>query len=353
MAAAPVAAEPISVGVIANLTGTDVRTSVNMTRGIEMAVADINEAGGIDGNPITLITEDSEYRLQEAMNAANKLYGVDNVEVAIMFGGSSLMIPVANLAQDKGRVLINTSSSSSKLGDYPGTLFSVLPLDDIIGKKLGEWVAERGHKSAAFVVPNNTFGTGLMNAAADAFVASGGEVLAQVAYTEGNPNYRADMQTVANVEPDAIIAAGYGDDSRTIFKNAQQLDIAAPWYGAYPTIFAIDDEEWMSERFFGVDNGGASLKSTMELAERYRAEYGEEPLSHVFYGYDAMQIVAKAMELGGTSSSEIAASLPEVVKSYEGATGKITWDDRGQRIDPPVEFVEFKDGAFHILGTGE
>ena len=129
--------EPIPVGLIANLTGTDVASSLNMTRGVEMAVAEINAAGGIDGRPLELITEDSEYRPQEALNAATKLYEVDGVEAAIMFGGSSLMIPVAELAQQKGKVLINTSSSSPKLGEFPGTLFSVLPLDDIMGKELG------------------------------------------------------------------------------------------------------------------------------------------------------------------------------------------------------------------------
>ncbi len=341
--------EPISVGLIANLTGTDVKTSVNMTRGVEMAVEDINAEGGIDGRPIELITEDSEYRAQEAMNAATKLYDVDGVEAAIMFGGSSLMIPVAELAQDKGKVLLNTSSSSPKLGEYPGTLFSVLPLDDIMGKELGEWVAARGAKTAAFVVPNNTFGTGLMDAAAAAFESKGGKVVAKVAYTEGQPDYRADMQTVAQANPDAIISAGYGDDSRTIFKNAQQLGIEAPWYAAYPTIFSIADKEWMSGRFFGVDNGGTSLPSSREIAKRYEEGYGEEPLAHVFYGYDAAQILAEAMKQGGAEASAIKTALPEVVETYSGATGKIVWDGRGQRIDPPIEFLAYKDGAFEVV----
>lgn len=341
--------EPIPLGVIANLTGTDVKTSVNMVRGVELGVEDVNAAGGIDGRPIKLITEDSEYRTQEAMNAATKLFDIDGVELAIMFGGSSLMIPVAELAQDKGKVLINTSSSSPKLGEFPGTLFSVLPLDDIMGKELGEWVAARGAKTAAFVVPNNTFGTGLMDAAAAAFQSQGGQVVAKVAYTEGQPDYRADMQTVAQTNPDAIIAAGYGDDSRTVFKNAQQLGIEAPWYAAYPTIFSIADEDWMSGRFFGVDNGGASLPSAAAIAQRYQDKYGEKPLAHVFYGYDAARIVAEAMQQGGTAASAIKASLPRVIENYSGATGPIVWDARGQRIDPPIEFLSYRDGSFEVI----
>ena len=96
--------EPIPVGVIANLTGTDVKSSLDMMRGVELAVAEINAAGGINGRPIKLIIEDSEYRPQEALDAATKLYDVDKVEAAIMFGGSSLMIPVAEMAEQKGKV---------------------------------------------------------------------------------------------------------------------------------------------------------------------------------------------------------------------------------------------------------
>ena len=337
--------EPIPVGLIANLTGTDVASSLSMTRGVEMAVLDINAAGGIDGRPLALITEDLEYRPQEALNAATKLYEIDGVEAAIMFGGSSLMIPVAELAQQKGKVVLNTSSSSPKLGEFPGTLFSVLPLDDIMGKELGTWVAAQGAKTAAFVVPNNTFGTGLMDAAAEAFESEGGEVVRKVAYTEGQPDYRADVQALVQANPDAIIAAGYGDDSRAVFKNARQLGLEAPWYAAYPTIFSIEDEAWMSGRLLGIDNAGSSLPSAQAVRKAYADKHGEEPSPHVYYGYDAAMILARAMQQGGVDADAIKAALPEVIADYEGATGKIKWDEHGQRIDPPIEFVKYQDGA--------
>jgi len=342
---------PIEVGVIANLTGTDVRSSVNMVRGVELAVARVNEAGGVDGRPVELIVEDSEYRVQEALNAATKLYEVDQVEAAVMFGGSSLMMAVAELAQQNGKILLNTSSSSPQLGNFAGTLFSVLPLDDIMGEQLGRWVAEEGFATAAVIVPNNTFGVGLMEAAAAAFEAEGGEVLRRIAYTEQQPDYRADIQGVVQVDPDVIITAGYGDDSRTVFQNARLLGLEAPWYAVYPTIFRIEDPEWMDGRFFGLDNGGPALESAREVREAYEAQYDDEPLAHVFYGYDAMMLLAEAMRAGGTDADAIREALPEVVATYEGATGRIVWDERGQRVDPPIERLAYGDGGFQVLAV--
>ena len=138
-----------------------------MVRGVQIAADEINKADGLNGKTIKLIVE-------EALTAATKLYEVDKAPAVIMFGGSRLMIAVAELAKQDGKVLLNTSSSSAKLGDYPGTLFSILPLDDIVGKALGKYVAEKGVKSVATIVPNNTFGLGVANAAGQAFKAAGG-----------------------------------------------------------------------------------------------------------------------------------------------------------------------------------
>ncbi|MCX5515815.1 hypothetical protein C3941_05750 [Kaistia algarum] len=346
------AADPIQVGVIANLTGQDVKTSLQMSRGVELAADDINAAGGINGRPIKLIVEDSEYRAQEAMNAATKLFSVDKVDAAIMFGGSSLMIPVAELARDKGKILINTSSSSPKLGNYPGTLFSILPLDDILAKELGNLIAESGAKTAAVVVPNNAFGLGVAEAASAAFEAKGGKIVENIAYTEGQPDYRADVQALVKAKPDAIITAGYGDDSRTVLRNVRELGINATWFAAYPSILEIDNKEWMNGRLLGVDNGGYSQGVGKAVQDKYAAKFGDKDiLAHVYYGYDAMMVLAEAMKKGGTDAAAIAKTMPEVVKTYNGASGKIVWDDRGQRIDPPIDVLTYKDGKFETTAT--
>lgn len=341
-----VAQDTVDIGVIANLTGSNVLPSVNLVRGAEAAAKAINADGGINGAQINLIIEDSEYRVQEALNAATKLYDVDGVQSAIMFGGSNLMIPVAEMARDKGRVLINVSSSSPTLADFTGTLFSVLPLDNIVGKALGEWAYDRGVRKAAFVVPNNAFGTGLMEAAAAAFTAKGGEVATKVAYTEGQPDYRAEVQSVVQTGPDAIIVTGYGDDSHKWFRLARTLGLDVPWYAAYPSILSIENPEWMDGKLFGIDNGGLNQGPAKAAVEAYKAEHGEDMLAHYLYAYDAIGILAAAMKAEGTDAADISAALPGVVPTFEALTGKIVWDEKNQRIDPPLDLIEYKDGQF-------
>ncbi len=342
---------PISVGVIANLTGSDVQSSVDMVHGIELAAAQINAAGGVKGHPIKLIVEDSEYRPQAGIEAATKLFDVNKVEAAIVFGGSSVTIPIAELAGPKGKVLLNTSASSAKLGNYAGTVFSILPLDDIVGKQVGLYAAKKGAKTAVFIVPNNTFGTGLMDAAAAAFEQAGGKVLRKIAYTEGQPDYRADLQPLQAARPDAIVSGGYGDDTRTVFKAARELGIEAPWYVAYPSIFSVENDAWMNGRMSGLDNGGLDSPVGRSIKADYVAKYKGEPRPHYYYAYDAMTLLGRAMQQGGTDAAAIKAALPDVVKSYDGATGHIEWDARGQRINPPMDYFVFKDGKLEAIAA--
>jgi branched-chain amino acid transport system substrate-binding protein len=316
-----------------------------MVRGVELAAATINAAGGIKGRPIKLIVEDAEYRPQAGLDAATKLFDVDKVDAAIVFGGSSITIPIAEMAAPKGKIIMNTSASSSKLGDYGGTVFSTLPLDDIVGKALGEYAAGKGIKTAVFVVPNNTFGTGLMDAATAAFEAKGGKVVRKIVYTEGQPDYRADMQAALQAKADAIMSAGYGDDTRTIFKAARELGIDAPWYVAYPSIFTVENKDWMNGKLSGVDNGGIDSPVGQQIKKVYADKYTGDPRPHYYYAYDAMTLLAAAMNQAGTDTAAIKKALPEVAKNYDGATGHIEWDGRGQRINPPMDYFAYKDGA--------
>jgi branched-chain amino acid transport system substrate-binding protein len=342
---------PIKVGLIANLTGSAVRTSVAMLRGAEIAVSEVNAGSKIKGRPLQLVSEDSENRVQAALDAAHKLIDINGIKIILMFGGSSLMIPVAKYAKTRDVIVINTASSSPKLASFPGTLFSILPLDNIVGEALGDWVYARGFRRAAFIVPNNAFGLGLQDAAAAAFAKHGGTVAVKMDYTEGQPDYRTDLQSVVQAKPDVIVSGGFGDDTRTIFKNARELDLTAPWYTAYPTIFDVENKSWMNGKLFGLEDGAESLTNpvTTKLVRTYKAKYHEDPLPNAYYSYDGVWLVALAMRQAGPGVDAVRKALPQVVKAYTGATGKIQWDASGQRINAPLDKLAYQDGKFVLI----
>ncbi len=144
------------------------------------------------------------------------------------------------------------------------------------------------------------------------------------------------------------MTTGYGDDSSTIFKYARTLGLKQIWYAGYPSILTVDNESWMNGHLMGVENGGLTGDVAKTVGDEYAAKYGKEvPLPHVFYGYDSLMLIARAAGMpGGFSATTMAKSID----GYQGATGSIKWDDRGQRIDPPIDIISYKDGKFVTIG---
>ena len=179
-----------------------------------------------------------------------------------------------------------------------------------------------GDQDAAFVVPNNTFGTGLTEAAVTAFEAGGGKVIRQVAYTEGQPDYRADIQPVVQAKPEAIIAAGYGDDSPAVF-SVPARSVSSPLvhrvsHDLLHGESAVDERKALRGR-----QRWPWAAKRQSAPEGYMDRYKEEPLAHVFYGYDAAMLLARAMGKPARTLRRIEAALPKVVQGYQGATGRI------------------------------
>lgn len=294
--------------------------------------------------------EDSQSQSQAAIDAAHKLIDVNKVDIILMFGGSNLMIPVADYAKTKGVVVINTASSSPQLANYPGTLFSILPLDSIVGKELGQFTYGRGFKKAAVIVPNDAFGLGLTDAAGQAFTAAGGTIATTDKYTPNQSDYRADLQTVINSNPDVIISAGYGDDTKLIFKQARELGMTTPWYVAYPTIFTVENPDWMNGKLFGVDDATLSLKGTGPVDDAYKAKFNETPPTpNAYYSWDGLQLVAAAMAMGCPTAADVAKNLPTAASTFNGITGKIEFDSSGQRINVPLDQLQYTGGKLQLI----
>jgi branched-chain amino acid transport system substrate-binding protein len=334
IAASP-SGEPVQVGVLCSFSGPETVTGTDMIRGIQMATDEINASGGIDGRPLKFIPEDIEYRADVAVDAVHKLIDVNKVPVILMCGGSGAMIPVAQYAKDKDVIVINTAASSPKLREYAGTIFSVVPLDDIVGKNLGDWVYASGHKTAVTVVPNNPYGLGVQDAVAAAFTAAGGKILGKVAYDEGKSDYRPELQRVQGFRPDAIISATYGDDGKLLLKQARQLGMKTPWYTTYPDIINVGDPQDANGVLCGVD---LSARVGETFRSQYVARFGHAPDNPwAATAYDGLWLVALAMRQGGLTASDVRSGLPKVAATYVGATGKVVWDKTFQRTNYPLQ----------------
>lgn len=337
-------ADDISIGVLANLTGPETTSSVDMVRGVELALEELNKSGGVNGQKLVAITEDAEYRPQAGVDAAHKLIDVNKVPVILNIGGSGIMLPVGEYAASQGVVLINTGASSPQLRNVK-TLCSVVPLDDIVGKVLGEWAFEKGYKKAVTVVPDNPYGIGVQDASAKGFTAAGGEVTDKITYTEGQADYRPEVQRIMATTPDAVLSATYGDDANLLLKQAYDAGQRVPWFVTYPTILTVKSPETANKLLFGLEVGWELPEAQEFMSKTYAAKYGSSPTTPwANYSYDGMMLVGLAMRQCGATSECVRSKIKDVAATYAGVTGKIELDNECQRTNAPLVKLEYQDG---------
>ncbi len=348
LSGAPALAQDVVLGAVLPLSGASATLGDDQRRGIEVAVDQINEKGGVlGGQKLRVIVEDSGGRAPSALDAAKKLVTVDNVPVVIGEYSSGITIPVGQYLVQEGRVHLNIGSSSGKIRDLGEGSFSLIGLDNVSSGFAAQDVIDNNWKKAAVIVPNNAYGQGVADEFQKAFTALGGEVVSTVLYTEGQTTYRRELQQMERGEPDVYVYSAYGKEAATVNREAYELGLTStPWYAIYLSMCTSDADPQFVQGQYGLDlNYVGPDGAAYEAA--YKAKYNE-PFKTSFngYGYDAVMMAAAAIDkAGSTEPKAIAAALKEIGNGYKGATGDITFDADRQRSKQPYLKLKIADGT--------
>ena len=336
----------INIGAVLPLTGSSASIGEDQRRGIELAVAKINEDGGVLGKDLNVIVEDSANAANAAIDAAKKLVSVDEVAAVMGEYSSGVTVPLGQYLQQEGVVHLNVGSSSPEIADIGDKSFSVIGLDTIASKFAADELAERGLLKAAVMVPNNSYGEGVVEPFTEAFEAVGGSVTETVLYTEGQTSYRAELERIAASSPDVVLYSAYGQDSSVINQQAFEGGMQeTPWFGIYLTMCTVDSAPETVENQIGMDVNYVGPEG-QDYQEAYEAEYGEGFTSTFNgYTYDGTMLLAQAIEeAGSTDGDKIADALKKLGSGYAGVTGDITFDDQNQRSEQPYLVLKYTDG---------
>lgn len=336
-----------TIGAVIPLSGASATQGEDQRRGIELAVEEVNAAGGVLGKPLKVILEDSGGRPPSALDAAKKLVAVDKVPAVIGEYSSGITLPMAAYLMQEGKIHINVGSSSNKVRQIGPTSFSVIGLEAVSSRFSAVDALAMGWKKVVVVGPNNAYGHGMAEGFKEEFEKIGGSVVSTLLYTEGQTSYRRELQQAAQFKPDAFIYSAYGKDAALINRESFELGVnKTPWYAIYFTMCTADSKPefvigqyGMDLNFIGVNGKG--------YEEAYKKKYGMGfKTSFSGYGYDAVKIFAAAANKAGSAEPEaVKSALIEVGKSYEGATGTIAFDaDRQRMVQPYLKLKRGPDG---------
>jgi branched-chain amino acid transport system substrate-binding protein len=343
------AAEPVIIGSICPLTGTNSVQGLDMKQGEGLALDEINAAGGIYGRPLKIIWEDTESSPKGGMDAVHKLVEINKVPLIIGAYSSGISLPTGQWTNSKKVIQISEASTSPKLREIGPYFFNVMGLDEVMGTKLAEFAFENGAETFASIVVNNPFGIGIEIWTKKAVDKAGKTWLEAVRYNEKKADYRAELERLFAKKPDVVFFTAYGTESKLLLKQAFEMGLkpSKGWYADYMTMWSNEVIPETAEGIKGLVMGSTSGSRFEDYQAAYKKKYGEKAKQTAFgmYAYDAAWIAALALSMtGSTDTDKIANALYPVSKIYNGVSGDKSFDKDGMQVTDYYTRKVYKDG---------
>lgn len=288
---------------------------IAMKFAMELAVKDVNDAGGVLGKPMELIFVDTEGLPERGGAAAERLITEEGVVAITGEYHSAVGLVELEVCHAYGVPCLfsETWSDTITASGYP-EVFRIAPASSMNSRAMADWFAEVGAQNVVSIVENTDYGIG-QNESDQAFFAQLGINSAEVFFVElGTEDFLPILNRVQAIDPppDAIRVAVTGETSYNLEQQMAELGIA-PSEQTIGTAnqVAIQPEFWES-----VPNGNYYVYSlvglppslyndvTTHVAEAYRAEFDTDPPSYALEAYDSVRILADAVERAGTTEPQ-------------------------------------------------
>jgi branched-chain amino acid transport system substrate-binding protein len=345
----------IKIGHIAPLTGDAAIWGNWEVEGIELAVEEINSKGGVVGRKIKVIHEDDKGDPKTAVSALQKLITVDKVEIVIGATLSSTTLAAAPIAEKNKVIMLSPSAQSPKISEAGDYIFRIFASSTVEGKHLAELAKKFNVRSAAILYINNDYGVGLKSVISQYLRENNIPVLDEEGYDVEIKDFRAQIEKIKSLAPEAIFLLGYPTDMGTILLQMKELGlkklktkIFAPNSFEAEEIIKIAKDA--AEGVFYVYPVLPDLEYTKTIKQKFYDKFKKEMNIYNAMGYDAVKIlcfvIEQVLKEKGKPDSEYVKDLLYKVKDFPGITGPITFDQNGDVVDRPMEVRIVKNGKF-------
>ncbi|MDD4652849.1 MAG: ABC transporter substrate-binding protein [Methanothrix sp.] len=372
----------VKIGALQSLTGDLASYGGPMSDAIKLAAKQINENGGLLGKKLELLVEDDQTNNVAAVDAANKLVKVDRVPAIVGDTGSGQSMSIIDITTANGVLQISSSNTGTEFTTYNDSdlYFRTAPSDTLQGSAMANLAKERGYKTVSTIVINNPYGVGFEEVFVKAFEANGGKVLEKIRYDPSQSIFDSEVQKIAASNPDFVMMVSYPETGSLILRTAYEKGVltGAPWLLSeglkVDNIAELAGKNAKGEYIIAGLQGlapdqNAGGKAYEAFRDLFKAEYGKEPGVYCSNSYDAVALVALAIEQAKTATGRAIADnlrsvanppgvevsdLKEALKlvregkdiNYQGASGDITFDENGDVSGSYTVWTIAQNGSF-------
>lgn len=349
------------IGGLGPLTGSAASYGISVKQGAEIAINEINEAGGVKVGDktvkLSLNFKDDEASEETAITAYNSLMD-EGIDALLGTVTSAPCIVIKDYTAQDGILQITPSGSAINCITDADNAFRLCFTDPLQGKTMADFaVNDLGYKNIAVIFNNSDeYSTGMKDAFVEEVEALGGTVVSTQAFNEGDVDFTAQLTAIKNTNAEILFVPTYYEAAAYIAQQAKDIGLGLPliggdgWDGVLKQVTApstVEGAIFLSP-FLSTDPEVADFVSAYE--EAYKAT----PDQFAADGYDVVYVMKAAMEkAGSTESADMIAAMTEI--EVDGLTGSVKFSADGEP-EKGAKFVTIKDGqyaAYNVENTEE
>jgi len=352
-------AEPIKMGTVLRLS-IGAEHGIPCRRGVEMAVAEVNQAGGINGRQVQLIVEDEKDSPATAVNAVQKLINVDKVVAMVGPMTSGDAMASAKIANDAKVILLTQTATTPKLSGIGAYIYRGCSRIDTQAKVLTDYVAKNWKpKTVAIFFSNEPYGKGCAELFTKFFETLGIKVVATESFMRGSRDFKAQLTKIKGANPDILFIPGYTPETAPAAAQARQLGMKQKILGVYgdmdPVYIKLAGAAAEGHIIGGEYDENYNTPKNQAFKKNYEelVKKNNDPYNIMFaaLSYDAASMILAGMKANGPTAEGIQKYL-DSVKDFDGVTGKLSYNQTHDAVRAGIDGVyvlEVKDGKYVVV----
>lgn len=329
----------VTLGAILSLEGSAAPYGNSIWRGIQVAVDQVNAAGGVDVEqggtrvPLRVELRDARSDPQVGLQVAQELIGL-GIPAVMGSDSSDVTLAIADLFQQSGVILISPSSSTPELNDKGSFIYRNFPSDELEAVNTANHIYNvAGIHEVDIMSSQSEFGLGIKNAFISRFRMLGGSVETQVSFPAEAADVSVQAEDLVGSDGGAVYIAGYSNETATAALALRAAGIELPLFGTGATLpdelVAVGGEAVEGLIFptvaFDPDDDDDAVRTFMQA---YRDKFGAGADVYAAHGYDATLILVQAVEQNGLRPDNISFYM-NAMNPFPGAAGETTFDEDG------------------------
>ncbi len=347
--------EKIVIGCNYELSGAVAQYGQMTMEGIQLAVDEINDAGGINGKQVELVKVDNKSDNNESKTVATRLSTQDKV-LAILGPATSGATKATITVSDQYKVPVITCSgtaddvtvSNGKVNAY---VFRTCFNDSFQGNVMANFVYNDLKLKKAVILSDNSndYSMGLAATFKTVFTKAGGTITAEENFTAGDKDFSAILTKIKSMDYDVIYLPAYYEEAGLIIKQARAMGINVPICGGDgfddSKLNEIAGDKNLNNVFFsGHYSSQDTTQVVVDFNKMYKKETGDTPNAFNALGYDLAKFVLEGVKTADKYTGEDVAKALMEIKDFQGVTGTFTLDSNHNPVKSAV-VIEFKNGV--------